>query len=516
MYLGTWAERHPNKAAVMFEEDNVVLTYAELEQSSNQVAHLLRDDLGLEPGDGIAVMLENQPEFAPIWWAAMRSGLYITPINWHLAPGEIEYVLADSGARALFYGDSFAEVADRARRTGAGGRGIVIGGASRGHDLSFAEATGAQPSTRLDRELAGASMFYSSGTTGQPKGIRSPLPGKPPADYETIGATVTRTYGIDEHDRYLSPGPLYHSSPAIWSFGMHTVGATAVIMRRFDPESALRAIEQQRITVSQWVPTMFNRMLSLPDDVRQRYDLSSHRVAYHAAAPCSIKVKRQMIDWWGPIVEEFYAGTEAGSTHITSKEWLEHPGSVGRHWTGKPIYILDPITKAELPVRQEGLIYFEAMSNHRFEYRNAPEKTENTYLGDLVTLGDIGFLDDDGYLYLTDRQSHMIICGGVNIYPREVEEVLAGDPRVEDVAVIGVPNADMGEEVKGVVTLQPGVERTEQLEGELIALCRERLASIKCPRSIDIVESLPRDDNGKLYKRRLRDDYWKGRASRLV
>lgn len=516
MYIGTWAERTPEKSALIFDDGDVVVTYAELDATSNQVAHFLRDDLGLEPGDGIVVMIENRAEFGALWWAAMRSGYYFTPVNWHLTASEVAYILQDSGAKVLFYSSALAEVVSRAlAESGASVVTVALDEANPG-DRVWAEVIEGRSTARINDETSGAPMFYSSGTTGRPKGIRGQLAGSSPATTVSLGLSVLQTYGLTSDERYLSPGPLYHSSPSIWSFGMTALGATAVIMRKFDPESALRLIESQRISVSQWVPTMFNRLLQLPESVRSGYDLSSHRRAYHAAAPCPISVKRRMIEWWGPILEEFYAGTEGGSTHISSAEWLEHPGSVGKHWTGKPIFILDAATHRELPQGAEGLIFFEAMANHRFVYHNAPEKTRETYVGDLVTLGDIGYLDQDGYLYLTDRQSHMIIAGGVNIYPREVEDVLIGDPRVQDVAVIGVPNADMGEEVKAVVQLVPEVEPTEALASELIAFCRHQLASVKCPRSIDFVSDLPRDANGKLYKRRLRDSYWAGHGSRLV
>jgi long-chain acyl-CoA synthetase len=516
MYVGTWAERTPDKAAVIFDDGHHVLTYADLDAASNQVAHYLRHQLGLAPGDGVAVLLENRPEFAWVWWAAMRSGLYITPINWHLTPSEIDYVLHDSGARVVFYSSELVEVVDRAVTDADGLQAVAVGSAGRAGDPVLADAIRDRPTAALAGETAGTSMFYSSGTTGRPKGIRTPLTGRHPAEDVGLGLSVLRTYGLTSDDRYLSTAPLYHSSPSIWSFGMTALGGTAVIMSSFEPEAALRLIDHQRITVSQWVPTMFGRLLKLGDDVRSRYDLSTHRTAFHAAAPCPIEVKRRMIEWWGPILEEFYAGTEGGSTHITSKEWLERPGSVGRHWTGGPISILDPVSHEVLGPREEGLIYFEAMSNHRFTYHNDPDKTAATYHGGLVTLGDIGYLDEDGYLFLTDRQGNMIIVGGVNIYPREIEDVLVEDPRVDDVAVIGVPDDDMGEAVKAVVQLAEGVEPSTALADELIAQCQGRLAKIKCPRSIDFVDELPRDANGKLYKRRLRDGYWKGRASRLV
>jgi fatty-acyl-CoA synthase len=325
------------------------------------------------------------------------------------------------------------------------------------------------------------------------------------------------TFGIGPGDRYLSPAPLYHSAPASWSFGANSVGATAVIMSRFDAEAALRLVDAQEITVSQWVPTMFQRMLRLPDEVRSTYQGRTHRAAYHAAAPCPQHVKRAMIEWWGPIICEFYAATEGGATFIDSSEWLERPGSVGRHWTGGTIHVLDLADRHELPPGEDGLVYFEAFAANRFEYFDDPEKTASVYHGDdLVTAGDIGHLDADGYLYLTDRLSNMIISGGVNIYPAEIEQHLAAHPDVVDAAVFGVPNEEFGEEVKAVVQVAPQRIGDASLGDELARFCRDGLAGFKCPRSIDLVESLPRDENGKLYKRHLRDEYWRDRTSRLV
>ncbi len=525
MHIGAWAAHTPDAVAVVFDRPDgaVELTYDDLDRSSNRVAHFLRDELGLRPGDPVAVMTGNIPEFASVWWAAMRSGLYLTPINWHLAPGEVSYVLGDCGAKAVFYEERLTDVIERAvadRDLGGTGTppvGIVIGGdAGRAGDLQWADALARHDDRALRVETMGASMFYSSGTTGRPKGIRVALTGLDPASNPSLGESILRTWGHDESTRYLSPGPLYHSSPSIWSFGMNTIGGMAVVMDRFDAERALALIERYRITASQWVPTMFTRLLRVPTDVAARYDLSSHEVAYHASAPCPVEVKRRMIEWWGPILVEFYAGTEGGSTCIRSEEWLERPGSVGRHWTGGTIHIVDPATGEDLPPHRDGLVYFDVMTNHRFEYHNAPGKTAEIHREGQVTLGDIGHLDDDGYLFLTDRLSHMIISGGVNIYPQGIEEVLSSDDRVEDAAVIGVPNDDLGEEVKAVVQLRAGVGATPPLAAELIALCRERLGSISIPRSVDFVDELPRDANGKLYKRRLRDQYWAGRASRLV
>jgi long-chain acyl-CoA synthetase len=513
MYLGAMAEQHPDRLALVIEDGEETFTYAELDAASNRVAHALRG-LGLVHGDGVVLMMENCASFAAVWWAAMRTGLYLTPVNWHLAEDEVRHIVSDSGARVVIASAPLGEVAERALQGIRGVRLVIAGGEAPPGALRLEALAADQPVSRVDGETGGAPMFYSSGTTGRPKGIRPPLSGAPPEAGSLMHSVVT-THGMRAGDVYLSPGPLYHSSPSLWSFGQHTIGATAVVMRRFDPEQSLRLIERRRVTHSQWVPTMFTRLLRLPDEVRGAHDLSSHRVAFHAAAPCPVPVKRAMIEWWGPILVEFYAGTEGGSTRITSEEWLRHPGSVGRHWTGDRIWILDPRTRAEMPVGEEGLVYFRALENHRFEYHNDPEKTRQAYHGDLVTCGDIGYLDAEGYLYLTDRQSDMIVSGGVNIYPREVENVLLLHPAVGDAAVFGVPDDEYGEAVHAVVEPAAGAVPSAALAGELLDFCRARLAHFKCPRAVDF-EALPRDANGKLYKRVLRARHWEGRLSKLV
>jgi fatty-acyl-CoA synthase len=514
VYLGATAERFPDKLACVIDDGSDSITYADLEARSNAFAHALRR-LGLEPGDTVAVMMENRIAFGVAWWAAMRSGLYLTPINWHLTPAEVRYIIGNSGAKVVVNSALTDDVAAASLAEFPDVHRVRVGqGATAA--LDFDELVAVEPTSRVDRELAGAPMFYSSGTTGRPKGVKPPLPGVAAAEHSTISHLIMQAFGIQPGDRYLSPAPLYHSAPSSWSFGMHTVGATAVIMSHFDPADAVRLLDSQRITVSQWVPTMFQRMLRLADDVRAAYRGDAHRVAYHAAAPCPVAVKHAMIEWWGPILTEFYAATEGGATQIDSHEWLERPGSVGRHWTGGTVHILDLDDRRELSAGHDGLIYFEPFSANRFEYHDDPDKTASVYHDGLVTAGDIGHLDDEGYLYLTDRSSNMIISGGVNIYPMEVENHLASHPAVIDAAVFGIPNDDFGEEVKAVVQVETERVGDVDLVAELHAHCRRELAGFKCPRSIDLVAELPRDDNGKLYKRLLRERYWQGRSSRLV
>jgi acyl-CoA synthetase (AMP-forming)/AMP-acid ligase II len=501
-----FAQQDPDRPALVFDNGAARESYAELEQRSRRIAHLLRAR-GLRPGDGIAALLGNDEEFFDIFWAAMRSGLYFTAVNWHLAPAEVQYIVDNSDSRVLFASARFEKLAAEAA-AGAGrlGRAIALHGEIEGFRRFEDELADVPEDAPLDDQREGAIMLYSSGTTGRPKGVRHPLSNKPFGDPEATLRSVglSALFGFKEGDRYLCPAPLYHAAPLAFTTGQHRIGGTGVVMSRFDAEEALRLIQDQQI--------------ELPEHVRTRYDLSTHRVAVHAAAPCPIPVKRAMIEWWGPIVVEYYAGTEGGGTLIRSEEWLEHPGSVGRHWAGGTLHILDEDgNEIEEPDR-DGAVYFEAPpdSAQRFRYYKDDEKTSNTYRGSLFTLGDIGHLDADGYLYLTDRQSNMIISGGVNIYPQETENQLLTHPKVDDVAVIGVPNDEMGEEVKAVVIPAAGVEPGPALETELIDYCRLHIAHYKCPRSIDFADDLPRQPTGKLYKRLIRHKYWEGHESGLV
>ena len=519
MYLGANADEHPDKRALIFADDGVTVTYRQLEERSNRVAQALHA-WGLRPGDGIAVVLANEEHFFDFYWAAMRSGLYFTPVNWHLSADEMQYVVDDCDARVLVASAHFGERI-QAIVAGAGKieRKISVGGDIPDFER-YEDAVAPFPATRLEDEREGAAMLYSSGTTGRPKGVRPPLPLDPVGTGAVLPGVMAFTmfFGLEEGDTYLCPGPLYHTAPLAFTALQHRIGATALVMERFEPERALRYIEQHRVTTSQWVPTHFVRLLKLPADVRRRYDLSSLKIAIHAAAPCPVPIKERMIDWLGPKVVEYYAGTEGGGTLIRSDEWLTHKGSVGRHWAGGKVHILDENDGEVDAPGVDGAIYFEAPEDPqaRFRYHKDDAKTADTYRGRLFTLGDVGHLDPDGYLYLTDRRSHMIISGGVNIYPQEVENCLAAHPRIDDVAVIGVPHEDMGEEVKAVVQLAPGESPSPALERELIEYVRERIAHYKAPRSIDFVDELPRLDNGKIYKRLLRERYWAGRGSRLV
>ena len=513
MYPAVHALKNPHKPAYVMASTGETVTYGELDARSNQGAWLFWS-LGLRPGDHVALCLENHPRFFEICWAAQRSGLYYTTISTRLTPAEIEYIVDDCGARVLimsaYMGETAAALTDRC--PGVEARYMVDGVAP---GWASWEATTAQhPETPIENELEGNSMLYSSGTTGRPKGVKHPLTGKPAGTVSPIAAMLLGVFGASEDSVYLSPAPLYHAAPLGFNMSFLRLGATCIVMEHFDALDAIRQIEKHRVTHSQWVPTMFVRMLKLPEEERARFDVSSLKVAIHAAAPCPIPVKEQMIEWWGEVVYEYYAGTEGnGFCLVDSPNWLEHKGTVGRPLNAK-LHILDDDGRSLAP-REIGTIYFE--SNVAYEYHNAPEKTASARSKEgYTTLGDVGYVDEEGWLFLTDRKAHMIISGGVNIYPQEAENVLITHPKVQDVAVIGIPNEDFGEEVKAVVQPIDMADAGPALERELLDYCRAQLSAIKCPRSIDFDPELPRHPTGKLYKRLLKDRYWQGHATRIV
>ena len=495
------ARTDPTKPALIVAETGETITYAELDARSNRAAQLFRAR-GLVTGDTIALALENTPEFYDIAWGAQRAGLFFVCISTKLTAPEMEYIVADSGAKLLVVSASLAEVAG----TTASGLRFTVGGAIPGWER-WEEAVAAMPATRTADERAGIDMLYSSGTTGRPKGVRVALPEDPDIAAPTVLMMLARgLYGLGPDSIYLSPAPLYHAAPLRWSMTVQRLGGTVVMLQHFDPETALAAIERYRIDASQWVPTHFVRMLKLDAAARSAHDLSSLKVAIHAAAPCPVPVKQAMIDWWGPVLYEYYAGSEGnGLTTIDSAQWLTHKGSVGKAAYG--VLHICGEDGVELPAGEEGLVYFEG--GGAFEYHNDPAKTAEARnaLG-WSTLGDIGRIDADGYLYLTDRKSFMIISGGVNIYPQEIENRLITHPRVADVAVIGGPCPEMGEKVIAVVQPVDMAEAGAALAAELTAWCRAELSGVKTPRQIDFTAELPRHATGKLYKRLLRDHYW--------
>lgn len=502
----SWQPRHhpADKAAFVMAATGESVSFGALEARANQGAHLLRAT-GIEAGAHIAILMENRREMLEVCFAADRAGVYYTTISTHLGPEEIAYILGDCDAQLLITSARFAGLIPKLQTDFAETCDMrVVGAGFNGH-LSWDQALADQPTTPIPDESQGLDMLYSSGTTGRPKGIKWPLEPAPLGTRTMLVDLLTDLFGYGPDTRYLSTAPLYHAAPLRHSMVTIKSGGTAVIMGRFDAEEALRLIEEHRITHSQWVPTMFVRLLKLPQEVREKYDLSSMQMAVHAAAPCPIEVKHEMLAWWGDIIHEYYAGTENnGFTAITSREWRVHPGSVGRAKLGV-IHICGE-TGEELPVGQEGEIFFE--NGHQFAYHKDPEKTRRaTNEKGWTTLGDIGRVDPEGYLYLTDRKSFMIISGGVNVYPQEIEDTLLNYPAVLDAAVIGIPHEDFGEAVHAVVQLVPNTEASDGLREILFEFCRTKLSSIKCPRSIEFRGSLPRTETGKLHKRLLREEY---------
>ena len=517
MYPGHWATVFPDKPAVIDSSNGAVRSYGELNDRSNRFARLMWDR-GLRRGDRVSIFMENNLAFFDVVWAAFRSGLYITTVNRYLTDEEAGYIVDNSESRLLVTSHALADVAAGIRpHAPACESYLMADGAAPGFE-DFEEAIAAHPAQPLAEEPAGAFMLYSSGTTGRPKGIIRPLPERSITDEDMAVSGLQRAlWGFDENAVYLSPAPLYHSAPIGFCQGVQALGGTVVMMRRYDPVHALQAIEDHKVSHSQWVPTMFTRMLKLPEADRTRFDLSSHKVAIHAAAPCPPAVKREMFDWWGPILYEYYGGTEMnGFTQCGPEEWLAHPGTVGKSILGV-IHVCDEDGR-ELPNGEPGIVYFE-LPVMPFEYLKDPKQTKDAQHPEHANwsaLGDVGYVDDEGYLYLTDRATFMIISGGVNIYPQEIEDAMVMHPKIADVAVIGVPNPEMGEEVKAIVQLVEGVAPDEALATELVAYAREHIAHFKCPKSVDFRDELPRLPTGKLYKRLLKDEYWGKTGSRIV
>lgn len=509
MHLGSFAKTQPDKFAAVLPATGDSRTYRQLDERTNRLAQLLRAN-GLRTGDHVALYIENNLAFYDVVGACLRAGLYITPVNRYLPASEAAYIVDNCDAKALIASAALQPSEELGRLCPRCDVKLSVGGAVAGFE-EFEAAIARYPATPIADEHVGSLMLYSSGTTGKPKGIRRPLPDQAPEKGNPAMRSTGAMFGFDENTVYLNPAPLYHSSPAGFSSGVIQAGGTVVVMDRFDPEEALRLIEAHKVTHSQWVPTMFIRMLKLPDAVRTRYDLSSQRCAIHAAAPCPVEVKRQMIEWWGPVIEEFYSSTEqAGFARISSSEWLAHPGSVGRD-ANAPFHICDEEGR-ELPVGEPGIIYGESPSGIQFVYHKDDGKTVGASHPDHPkwrTVGDVGYVDDEGFLYLTDRKAFMIISGGVNIYPQQIEDALALHPKIADVAVIGVPNTELGEEVKAVVQPASGIAPSEALAQEIQDFVRERLGRQLTPRSVDFTDALPRLPTGKLYKKGLREQYWK-------
>ena len=517
MYPGAYADEHPDQPALVMATSGEQLTFAEFEANANRLAHLYRD-AGLQRGDHVALFMENHLRFFETMSAAERAGLYYTCINSYLTPDEVAYIVDDCDAQVFITTRAKSEVAVAAIANTPKVTTFLCVDADEpiGPFQPYEAALARFPTERIADEQLGAAMLYSSGTTGRPKGILRPLPDAHPGEaLPVMQFIVNHLFHMRPGMTYLSPAPIYHSAPQASVASALRLGATSIIMERFDPEQYLALVERHGITHSQVVPTMFSRLLKLPEDVRTRYDTGSLEVVIHAAAPCPVPVKQDMIEWFGPILIEYYGATEAnGFTFCNSEEWLAHPGTVGKPILGK-LLILDDDDN-EVPTGQTGTVWFEGATN--FTYYNDEAKTAESRdeSGQRSTVGDVGYVDEDGYLHLTDRKTYMIISGGVNIYPQETENLLITHDKVMDAAVIGVPNEDLGEEVKAVVQLMPDVEPSAETAQELIQFCAAHLARFKVPRSVDFEEELPRLPTGKLYKRLLRDRYWGDTKSRIV
>lgn len=510
-----FAKSHPDKPAYIMAGSGEVVTFKQLNHRSNQIAHAFRA-AGCNPGDTVAIFAENSPRYFEVCWAAQRSGLYYVAISSRLTAPEVQYIIEDSGAQLFIAGASKANVATEAKAL----TGVKDCWSIDGHIDGFEPMETLQsryPITPIPDECAGTDMLYSSGTTGRPKGIRPPLTPDAPIDADNVLMQIAKGMsGASDESVYLSPAPLYHAAPLRWCMTFTRFGSTLIIMEKFDPENFLKYVEQYKVTHTQTVPTMFVKMLKLPDDACTKYDVSSMKFCIHAAAPCPVPIKEKMMEWWGPVIHEYYAGSEGnGMTWAMPDQWLSHKGTVGAAIWGE-VHICDEQGN-ELPIGEEGQIYFGGTPPPN--YHNSPDKNKdalNPKHADWSSLGDIGKLDEDGFLYLTDRKAFMIISGGVNIYPQECENILITHPKVADCAVIGVPDEDFGESVKAVVQPAAGEAHSPELAEELMAFCHANLAKIKCPKSIDFDPELPRHPTGKLYKRLIRDRYWGKKDSRIV
>jgi acyl-CoA synthetase (AMP-forming)/AMP-acid ligase II len=501
MHPATHAATHPDKPACIMTASGEALSYGELDRHSNQLAHFLRAQ-GLAPGDTLAIVLDNQPWLFIAAWAAQRAGLYFACLSYRLTGDDLGYILRDSGAKLVIGSRATQAVVEAAAFDGP----IELIDTTLGDSPPLRETIETWPATPIADEMAGSDMLYSSGTTGRPKGVKQPfVPGQPIDRPSPLLGVAQSRFGMGPGSVYLSPAPLYHAGPLRWSMLVQRLGGTVVVMEKFDAEAALAAIARHRVTVAQWVPTHFSRLLQLPDAVRAAHDLSSLTVALHAAAPCPVPVKQRMLDWWGPIVHEYYGGTENnGLTMIGPEEWLERPGSVGRAFVGD-VKICGE-TGAPLAAGVIGDVYFAGGA--KFEYHNDPDKTQGAYNAQgWSTLGDIGYLDADGYLFLTDRKNFTIISGGVNIYPQEIENALGEHPAIADVAVFGAPDPDLGERVIAVVELVAGVTASAELGEDIRQFARDRLGSLKAPKQVDFTDALPREPTGKLFKKTLVEAY---------
>ena len=470
--------------------------------------------MGLERGDGVAMMLNNHAEWIEVFFAVHQVGLYLTAINYHLTGPEVSYILDNCEAKVFITESAYADAAQKA---------VAELKFDAGHCFSIDELDGfgayedllAGQSTDVpENRSCGNLMLYTSGTTGRPKGVRRPLSDATPEGAAAMSALLGMLFEIQAGSgAHLVMGPLYHAAPSGFASGAMHMGQALVLMKKWKAENCLELIEKYQITATHMVPTMFQRLLELPDDIKTKYELGSLKNVVHAAAPCPPDTKRKMIDWWGPIIYEYYAATEGGGAYVNSSEWLENPGTVGKAWPGSQLLILDDDDK-ELPANEVGTIYM-ASAMGEFKYYKDDKKTAESTRGNLFTVGDMGYLTEGGWLFICDRKNDMIISGGVNIYPAEIEAVLHQHDKISDVAIFGIPDDDWGESVKAVVELVADVEPSDTIADEIMAFAAENLAKYKLPRSVDFIDELPRLPTGKLYKRLIRDKYWEGKDKKV-
>lgn len=508
MYPGSHAVLQPDMPAIVMASSGERVSFKELDDRSARLAQLFYSQ-GIRPGDHVSILAENRPLMFEVYWAAMRSGLYFTAINRYLTAEEVAYILNDSESVALITTSALSETAVSVVDQAPACRlRLMADGVAKGYE-SFEKMVSSYPAVALADQPRGEAMLYSSGTTGRPKGIQRPLSGRQIDDesFPALESVIPQILNLSKDSIYLCPAPLYHAAGLLFCAGVQAAGNTAIVMEKFDAEGFLSVIERHSVTHAQVVPTMLSRIMKLPEEVRTKYDVSSLEQLLTSSAPCPIELKREVIEWLGPIVSERFGATEGiGGCFITAEEWLKHPGSVGRAAFGTP-HVCDADGN-ELSINETGLIYFEGAGS--FEYHNDPEKTRSTQHPvhpSWKTLGDLGYLDEEGYIYLTDRKSFMIISGGVNIYPAEIEGCLIMHPKVADVAVFGLPDTDMGEYVHAEIQPEVGVDATPELAEELREYARAHLARFKVPRRFGFRSELPRLPTGKLYKNKLRDEY---------
>ena len=512
--LGFWsiAEADPDRLAVVDPQGRHT-SFGELADLTHRYAHGLRS-LGLSDGAGVVTVLPNGLEQIVVMLATYQCGLYVTPVNWHLTASEIAYIVNDSEATVLIAHERFAAEASSVLDAADVAHAFAVGDVDGYRPLE--ELSAGRPATRPERLTTGAGMGYTSGTTGRPKGVRRPLSGRHPDESASRAGLLLMLFGIKPHDDnvYLCAAPMYHAAGSLWANMSLHMGHSVVLMDRWGAAETLDLIERHRVTHTHMVPTMFHRLLRLPDEVRRRHDVSSLRHVIHAAAPCPVETKQRMLDWWGDCIYEYYAATEGGGTFVGPEEWRRFPGTVGRPWPVSEVIVTDADGQ-ELPPGHTGTVYIKPPPEHRFEYFKDRRKTADSHLGDFFTVGDMGYFNEEGYLFLNDRARDLIIVGGVNIYPAEIEGAMQQCPLVGDVAVFGVPDDDLGERIKAVVEPAPGVEPGDSTRQRILEFLDGRLALQRRPHSLDFAEELPRDPNGKLYKRRLQDPYWEGRDRRI-